>query len=459
MSARAGYSPVIDVARRPQKKKLAQGSLTSLSSDLLLPPSNKVTEICKKTDATAAPRMRPKVVYHSPVVHHNQIGNCALTEKIIVDSPTTAFITAGATSSDSLNPVISSSRKNTSAQCVGNEKQVDVEGSDALHSCGSKTSANVPVQSIEITKTPVTKETLPKKKQIKAVASRYKQQLDRTKIESSSAKPSKSKLNKTKISRPVKPTFHESDKVSKVDSNSHEGKTSTPSSRFKTFFESDMSAIQLAPADKKGKMPFGGKKESVSSASLNVAYAQYLCGAYMKAAMQKSSQMRQKNAVNDLIKLCQANVKLYHEVTDLENEVKSLKFERDLELQVDDQIEYLGPVINRLSNVSDDYKELAESVDTTRHGIPIIDVKLSSPSDLEKSLMKTQSLLRDITLLSQSHFQNCSTAADSAKCLNQTVTDEINQFENAKSNLTELKFLSTKDSNLKLQLYTETNAT
>ena len=133
----------------------------------------------------------------------------------------------------------------------------------------------------------------------------------------------KSRQIATKATKPPpKPTFHKSEGKGAPVNKKPVDKTSTPSSRSKMLFESDMSAIQPAMIDKQAKIVGGEKAHKSVAPSLNTAYSKYLCVAYLKAAIQKGSQARQTKALNDLTKLSNANVKLHKEVADLENEIK-----------------------------------------------------------------------------------------------------------------------------------------
>ena len=471
MSARPGYSPVAEIARKSSRKMLAQGSLTGhSSSNLLLPQSNKVsTTSSKATEVTTGKPKQPKVICHSPAVVNKVANNYKLTEKITIDSPITTFITEDTSSESMATTSGINARKFVSQQkqqeqlqrpqFVGEKETLQkdiVEVTGNLHSCGTKQSKNASSSLPEVT-IAENKETTRKKKLTKAVPSRYKQQPTTSKMTNARSKVfDKSRQIATKASKPPpKPTFHKSEGKGAPVNKKPDDKTSTPSSRSKTLFESDMSAIQPATIDKQAKIDGGEKALKNVAPSLNTAYSKYLCVAYLNAAMQKSSQARQTKALNDLTKLSNANVKLHKEVTNLENELKSLKFERDLDIRLDDQIENLGPVMNRLTDVSHNYKEMAENVDTTRHGLPLTDIKLPSITDLEMSLKKTNSLLNDITQLSYSHSNSCSEAADHAQNLKQAVAHEMELFQDLQYNFASLKLLSTKEANLKLQLDAE----
>ena len=103
MSARPGYSPITEVARKSFRKMLAQSFLTGhSSSNLLLPQLNKVfTTSSKASELTTGKPKQPKVICHSVAVVNEVANNYTLTEKITIDSPITAFIT-GDTSSESV---------------------------------------------------------------------------------------------------------------------------------------------------------------------------------------------------------------------------------------------------------------------------------------------------------------------------------------------------------------------
>ena len=471
MSARPGYSPITEVTRKSSRKMLAQGSLTGhSSSNLLLPQSNKIsTTSSNATELTTGKPKQPKVICHSPAVVNKVANNYKLTEKITIDSPITAFITEN-TSRESMAATsginagkFGSQQKQPEEfqrpQFVGENETLlkdVVEVNQNLHSSGTKQSKNASSSLAEVTMSQ-NKETTRKKKLTKAVPSRYKQLSTTSKMASVRSKVSdKSKQIATTASKSLpKPTFQKSEGKRAPVNKKPDDKTSTPSSRSKTLFESDMSAIQPATIDKQAKIVGGEKAPKSVASSLNTAYSKYLCVAYLKAAMQKGSQARKIKALSDLTKLSNANVKLHKEVADLENEIKTLKFERDLDIRLDDQIENLAPVMNRLADVSHNYKEMAENVDTTRHGLPLTDIKLPSITDLEISLKKTNSLLNDVTQLSHSHSDSCCEAADNAQSLKQIVANEMEHFQDLEHNIASLKLLSIKEANLKLQLDTE----
>ena len=484
MNKKVCYTRVTDIAAKAPSKKLAQGSLTGHSSSLLLSDLSECqqfVETGKKAHVPIHPIRQPKVVCHSPAKVSKRFSNCKLTEKIVVDSPPTVFVTGSASNIDSINSDsgIHTTRalaQNSALDNISTARPVHVEGENehlggkmiddvsSLHGSGVTKPKKAIFSMQEKAETALVKETSKKKKQTKIVPSRYKQQASfKGAAMLNKSTSTKTKLNNYSTNHCVMPTFHKTGNT--TEKKIVVGKTSTPTGRYnKTMFESDMSSIQVVPFDKKREvLPCDKKREpetvakseNLSETDLRIAHAKYLRAAYMNAALQKSAQTRQKSALNHVTNLCDANLRLQQEVTDLENEVKSLKYETLLEHQVDQQVKNLGPALNRISSACHKYKHMVENIDTTRHGLPVVDVKVSALNKLETSLQNMAAAINDVNVLSHSHRESCAEAAKSVKSLNQTVLSEVDTCNETNHEITLLKKLSIKETNLKLQLSNE----
>ena len=467
MNKKTGYRPVSNLVRKPSRKALVQGSLitdhATCSSEKEFPVQSKKDDQ-KKIEATPNVSEFSKVVNHSPKPLHKQVAGCISGQKIVVDSPPTVYITGSGLAEDS--------NSSDDELCYSYQKKLMEEFNDsstarpmyceeksnsnlfheALHSSGVKLpkeiAKSVPVPE-ELASKPL-KEIQKKKKTVKVVQSRYRQQstMAQSKLVKVKSTPSVNVANRSKILKPGSQSNTLKPKLS-----SKATKSSTPTTdRCKSLFESDVSAIPVAVTS--GKVAVSKvENENLSQKTLTMYYSRYLAVTYFNVALQKGSQTKHRTALNDLIKLCDANIVLQQ--SDLENQVKTLETEQEVEHRLREQSIALGPVTNRISVVSNKYKELAENIDTTRHGLPIKDIVIPSLDSLELSLRQMEMNFKDLEMLTHSHKQNCAEAASSANKLKSTALTEVGNFKVLEKDIDCLNALSIKESNLKLQQETE----
>ena len=293
------------------------------------------------------------------------------------------------------------------------------------------------------------KKVVKKKKMTKVVASRYMSQASQqtTKAKTVSVHSSTSKINASKVKKPSK-LFSDTTEKKQEKNATLVGKTSTPTSKFKTFFESDISAIQAASTTAR-------KTNKPVSKSIDDLYARYLRWAYLSAAMSEAAQARHKLALNDLNKLCEAEVKLQQEVSELEIETNFLESLHNLNVQLDNQSTVLEPVVNNLDVTIDKYRELADNIDAVRHGLPVTDVLVPCESNLEQKLHQMDNVLKDLAIATHSHADNVANGAQYADSLRSTVTGETDYFINVSQDVKVIKELFDKKRSLELQIETE----
>ncbi|XP_055955369.1 uncharacterized protein LOC126816526 isoform X2 [Patella vulgata] len=200
------------------------------------------------------------------------------------------------------------------------------------------------------------------------------------------------------------------------------------------------------------------KKQDIkmSQQRLDVIWSRYLQWLYLDSRAKTVFKEQEKAAMGQLNMLWEEVEALHEKEASLKLELVRLKHLNELDDQLELQNSGLEPVINNLPVISNEYHELAASLDTTRHqistkGIYIPDDEDTFQASLENSLQESENLLGQISMMVRQQTPKTSQFSTALQTTEKVVDSECSELKKCRELLAASQSLITQESSLKIQ--------
>ncbi|KAK6174374.1 hypothetical protein SNE40_017664 [Patella caerulea] len=200
------------------------------------------------------------------------------------------------------------------------------------------------------------------------------------------------------------------------------------------------------------------KKQDIkmSQQRLDVLWSRYLQWLYLDSRAKTVFKEQEKTAMGQLNMLWEEVEALHEKEASLKLDLVRLKHLNELDDQLELQTSGLEPAINNLPVVSNEYHNLAASLDTTRHqistkGIYIPDDEDTFQASLENSLKESENLLGQLSMMVRQQAPKTTQFSTALQTTEQVVDAECSELKKCRELLAASQSLVTQESSLKIQ--------
>ncbi|KAL5022504.1 hypothetical protein ScPMuIL_001659 [Solemya velum] len=198
------------------------------------------------------------------------------------------------------------------------------------------------------------------------------------------------------------------------------------------------------------------KSAKITQSDLDMLYARYLQWVYLTASAEKNLHSQEASAMAQISALHEEVDDLYSRKAGLEQELAQITHQNLLEKQLDVQRQGLGPVVSNLPTLSQEYRSLANALDTTRHQIPTKGIHLPDDEDqfqvtLEKTLAESEHLLGELSVMIRQEVPNVSSMATALNMVEKSVEEQCQELSRCRELISATQSLVTQETTLKIQ--------
>ncbi|XP_074019872.1 HAUS augmin-like complex subunit 8 [Numenius arquata] len=192
---------------------------------------------------------------------------------------------------------------------------------------------------------------------------------------------------------------------------------------------------------------------------LEVLESQTLLLTYLRGKAAKNLAEVEKKAEKNLITLCEEKESQQEKLFKLKREILLNETEEKLDDVLDKQMEVLSPLVLVCERFKEQYKSFADSLDATRHELPIKNIHIEGDTltflgELQKQLTITQELLTEVT---PSYSEESAKACSVLKDLKETYQKLDKDLQRSFTQVQNLAYEVSKEVSLRNQRICEEN--
>ncbi|XP_076308289.1 uncharacterized protein LOC143223769 [Tachypleus tridentatus] len=208
-----------------------------------------------------------------------------------------------------------------------------------------------------------------------------------------------------------------------------------------------------------GSRASGTNDDNITRKDLKIVYCRYLQAKHLEMMAEKAFNERSEKAMRQICMLSQMNRELAERAVQLETQLETFKYLKSLKHCLDVQEESLSPVVYALPTLDTQYCRIADTVDTTRHGLPTSNVIFPKNGEEEErvleALEETGSLLAAINAQLETSRGDLYATTSGLRNIYSILEGETNDLQKNNNLISQLSSLVTRESSLKIQTIQE----
>ncbi|XP_063432342.1 uncharacterized protein LOC134714752 isoform X2 [Mytilus trossulus] len=198
------------------------------------------------------------------------------------------------------------------------------------------------------------------------------------------------------------------------------------------------------------------KQAKLTQHQLDMLYARYIQSLYLSTKAKKVREEQEKQAMAQILGIYTEVEKLQKKNHEMDKELMRLKHLNEVDVQIDLQRQSLGPIVSSLPQLTKEYDTLAHALDTTRHQIPTKGVYIPDDEDqyqrdLEHSLLESEQLLGELSVMIRKDLPSVSAMAHALSTMEKATESQVEELVRCNEMIAATQSLTIQETSMKIQ--------